>query len=79
MQRIIGAVLGAVVTYLVLMAFAGTEGSQTYLAAILIGLVVTIAWPWIIALTVARQVKDRRRDEIDREVQEQLAQKSRGG
>ena len=70
MQRIIGAVLGAVATYLVLMAFAGTAGSQTYLAAILIGLVVTIAWPWIIALMVARQVKDRRRDEIDREVQE---------
>jgi len=61
MQRIIGAVLGAVATYLVLMAFAGTAGSQTYLAAILIGLVVTIAWPWIIALTANAMQGDRER------------------
>jgi len=78
MQRIIGAVLGAVTTYLLLMLLVGSAGSQTYLGAVLIGLAVTIAWPWLISLMVSRQVRDRRKDEIDREVQEQLAQKSRG-
>jgi preprotein translocase subunit SecF len=77
MQRIIGAGLGAIVTYVLLILFAGTAGSQTFLMAVLIGLVVTIAWPWIIALMVARRVRDQRREEIDREVQERLAQKSR--
>ena len=77
MQRIIGAGLGAIVTYVLLILFAGTGQSQTFLMAVLIGLVVTIAWPWIIALMVARRVRDQRREEIDREVQERLAQKSR--
>jgi preprotein translocase subunit SecF len=77
MQRIIGAGLGAIVTYVLLILFAGTAQSQTFLMAVLIGLVVTIAWPWIIALMVARRVRDQRREEIDREVQERLAQKSR--
>jgi branched-subunit amino acid ABC-type transport system permease component len=78
MQRIIGAGLGAIATYVLLVLFAGTQQSQVYLVAVAIGLIVSIVWPWIISFMVARRVRDRRKDEIDREVQEQLAQKSRG-
>lgn len=77
MQRIIGAVLGALATYVLLVIFAGTAQSQVFLVAVIVGLVVSILWPWAIALMVDRRVKDRRKEEIDREVQEQLAQRSR--
>ena len=79
MQRILGAGLGALATYVVLILFAGTAQSQVYLVAVIVGLIISIAWPWIIALMVARRVKDRRKEDIDREVQERLAEKSRGG
>lgn len=79
MQRIIGAGLGAVATYVLLILLAGSQQSQVFLIAVVVGLIVSIAWPWIIALTVARRVKDRRKEEIDREVKEQLDEKSREG
>jgi hypothetical protein len=79
MQRIIGAGLGALATYVLLIILAGGVQSQVFLTAVIVGLIVSIGWPWIIALMVARRVKDQRRDVIDREVQEQLAEKSRGG
>lgn len=79
MLRIIGAGLGALATYVLLIILAGGGQSQVYLAAVIVGLLVSIVWPWIIALMVDRRVKDRRKDEIDREVKEQLAEKSRGG
>lgn len=77
MQRIIGAGLGALATYVLLVILAGTTQSQVFLVAVVVGLVVSIVWPWAIALMVDRRVKDRRKEEIDREVQEQLAQRSR--
>lgn len=79
MQRIIGAGLGALATYVLLILFAGTTQSQVYLTAVIVGLVVSILWPWIIALMVDRRVKDRHKEEIDREVRDQLAEKSREG
>ena len=51
--------------------------SQVFLVAVIVGLVVSIIWPWAIALMVDRRVKDRRKEEIDREVKDQLAQRSR--
>ena len=79
MQRIIGAGLGAIATYVLLILLVGTAQSQTFLVAIVVGLIISILWPWIITLMVARRVRDQRKDEIDREVQEALAEKSREG
>lgn len=79
MQRIIGAGLGALATYVLLILFVGTAQSQVFLVAVVVGLIVSIVWPWVITLMVTRRVRDRRKEEIDREVQEQLAQKSRDG
>lgn len=79
MLRIISAGLGAVATYVLLILFAGGAQSQAYLTAVVVGLIITIAFPWIISLMVSRRVKDQRKEQIDREVEEALAEKSRGG
>ena len=79
MQRIFGAGLGAVATYVVLILFAGEAQSQVFLVAVIVGLIISIGFPWVIALMVTRRVRDQRNEEIDREVEERLAQKSRGG
>jgi len=79
MQRIIGAGLGAIATYFLLILFAGTAQSQVYLIAIVVGLIVSIGFPWLIALMVSRGVNDRRKAEMDRQAQDDLAPKSRDG
>ncbi len=75
MQRIIGAGMGAVATYVVLVIVAGAAQSQVYLTAVVAGLIISIAWPWIISLMVARGVRQRREEEVDREARERLAHK----
>ena len=79
MQRIIGAGLGAIATYVLLILLVGSAQSQTFLVAVIVGLIISILWPWIITLMVSRRVKAQRKDEIDREVQEAIAEKSREG
>jgi hypothetical protein len=37
-------------------------------------LVVALIWPWIFGLFMVRRVRQRRQNEIDEEVQKQLAQ-----
>ena len=75
MQRILGVALGAIVTYLLLLALVGTAGdaARTYAIAVIAGAVVAILWPWIVAIYVGRRVKERRDEEIQREVEKQLA------
>ncbi len=41
--------------------------------SILIGLLVALLWPWVIGIILVRRAKDRRKEEIDKEVAEQLA------
>ncbi len=79
MLRILSAILGAAVSYVLLIILAGTAQSQNFLIAIVVGAVITIGFPWVIALMVSRRVRDERQTEIDRAAQEQLAQKSREG
>jgi branched-subunit amino acid ABC-type transport system permease component len=79
MQRIIGAVLGALVTYVLLVILVGGVSTQTFLIAVGIGLIVTIVWPWVIELMVARRATARRKAASEREAQDQLLQKSDGG
>jgi hypothetical protein len=76
MQRIIGAVLGALATYLLLIVLVGGASSQSFLIAVVTGLVVSIVWPWGIELMAARRATARRKAARDREAKDQLAQKS---
>jgi cytochrome c biogenesis protein CcdA len=80
MQRIIGVALGAVVTYLLLLALVGTAGdaARTYAIAVIVGAIVAILWPWIVAIYVGRRVKERRDEEVQREVEKQLAEERKG-
>ena len=81
MQRIVGVALGALVTYLLLLALVGTAGdaARTYAIAVIVGAIVAILWPWIVAIYVGRRVKDRRDEEIQREVEKQLAEERKSG
>jgi cytochrome c biogenesis protein CcdA len=81
MQRIIGVVLGAVLTYLLLFALAGTAGdaARNYAIAVIAGAIVALVWPWIVAIYIGRRVKERRDEEIQREVEKQLADERKGG
>ena len=81
MQRIIGIVLGAVVTYLLLVVLVGTAGDAARLfgIAVIAGAVVSLVWPWIVAFYVARRVKERRDAEVQHEVEKQLAYEHKGG
>ena len=79
MQRIIGAVLGALATYLLLVILVGGVSTQLFAIAVGIGLIVTIVWPWAIELMASRRATARRKAAKDREIQDQLAQKSEGG
>ena len=80
MQRIAGVALGAVVTYLLLLALVGTagDGARTYAIAVIAGAIVAILWPWIVAIYVGRRVKERRDEEVQREVEKQLAEERKG-
>jgi cytochrome c biogenesis protein CcdA len=80
MQRIIGVVLGAIVSYVLLLILVGTAGdvSRSYGIAVIVGAIVAILWPWIVALYIGRRVKEHRDEEVQREVNRQLDERKDG-
>lgn len=79
MQRFIGVLIGAVITYLLLLLMdtMSSEVTIKYGLAVIVGAVVSLFWPWIIGFFVLRRARDRRDDQIEREVDKRLAEKSR--
>lgn len=77
MHHIIGVGIGGLVTYVLLWLMVGSQYSDKYLPAIVIGAIVALAWPWFIGLMLARRVKDRRDEQIQKEVDAQM--KAKGG
>jgi len=75
MHHIIGVGIGAIVTYLLLIIMVGTQYSDKYLPAIVIGGIVALLWPWFIGLMLARRVKNKRDEHIQAEVERQMAEK----
>jgi hypothetical protein len=55
----------------------GSQFSDKYLPAVVIGAIVALAWPWVIGLLLARRVKNRRDEQIQKEVDAQM--KAKGG
>jgi cell shape-determining protein MreD len=75
-RRITGIIIGVLAFFLVYWVTGlGTPSSPNWALAALIGLVVAIVWPWIFGLIMVRRVRQRRQDEIDREVADQLAKR----
>jgi cell shape-determining protein MreD len=77
-RRISGIILG-VLAFLVVYWFTGlgTPSQPNWALAALIGLVVALIWPWLFGLYAVRRVRQRRQNEIDEEVQRQLAQQNK--
>ena len=75
-RRITGIVLGVVAFLIVYWLTGGfaTPATPNWALAILVGLVVALIWPWVMGLIVVRRARQRRQNEIDQEVQKQLAQ-----
>jgi hypothetical protein len=74
-RRITGIVLGVLAFLLVYwLTGLGTPSEPNWALALLVGLVVALIWPWIFGIYVVRRAKQHRQNEIDEEVQKQLAQ-----
>ena len=75
LHRIIGFILGGITIYVILnLSTIIGDPQPRYLAAILIGLAVIALYPWLIGIWFVRRRKDKRDEEIQAEVQKQLAQ-----
>ncbi len=74
-RRITGIVLGVVAFFIVYWLTGGfaTPATPNWALSVLVGLVVALIWPWIMGLIVVRRARQRRQNEVDAEVQKQLA------
>jgi len=74
-QRGIGAFIGALVTLILLLLFGPTGAAvEDYIPALVIGAVVTFAWPIVVAWWLVRRRKSKNEQRIEDEVQRQLDQ-----
>lgn len=74
MQRIIGIVLGAVVTYLALVLPDATSNPEPkYGTAVILGAVVSLLWPWVIGFILVSRAKQRS-NQVDKEVDKRMAE-----
>ncbi len=71
LQHIIGSGVGAAIAWLVLV-LTNANTSPQYVTAVIIGAIATIFWPIVIGFFLARRVKQRREDDIQKEVDKQL-------
>jgi hypothetical protein len=76
MQRIIGIILGGLTIYvlLLIMDAVSADTQPKYLTAIIIGLLVALLYPWVIGIVLGRRSRARRDEEIQAEVERQLAE-----
>jgi uncharacterized membrane protein YqjE len=75
LHRIIGFILGGLTIWVILnLSTIIGDPQPRYLAAIVIGLAVIALYPWLIGIWFVRRRRDKRDEEIQAEVQKQLAQ-----
>ena len=80
MIRLITGIILGVVAFLVVYWLNGgtaTPATPNWALAILVGLLVALIWPWVMGLIVVRRARQRQQDEINEEVQKQLAQQQK--
>lgn len=82
-QRLIGVSIGALVTFGILWLSTTLASEQDlltwYAAAALIGAVASFLWPVVVAVWARNRRKDRRDDQIQKEVDRQLAERQKQG
>jgi predicted amino acid-binding ACT domain protein len=92
LQRLIGVSIGALVTFILLLVFYGTkdingvvspdwrivsDSTQAFLVASVIGAIASFFWPITVAWWLHRRMKNRREDQIQSEVERQIAEQQR--
>ena len=74
-RRIVGIVLGVVAFFIVYwITGLGTPSNPNWALAALVGQVIALIRPWVFGIWAVRRVRQKRQNEIDQEVQKQLAQ-----
>ena len=76
LHRIIGIILGGITMWVILTlgdTFTPDEQPR-YVAAIVIGLAVVLLYPWLIGIWFVRRRREKRDEQIQDEVQRQLAE-----
>jgi thiamine transporter ThiT len=82
LQRLIGVSIGAIVTFAILWFSDFTNQTDLipwYVAAAVIGAVASFFWPVVAGIWLGRRAKERRDEQIQKEVDRQLAEKSKQG
>jgi len=75
LHRIIGFILGGITIYVILnLSTIIGDPQPRYLLAIVLGLLVIALYPWLIGLWFVRRGKHKRDEEIQAEVQKQVAE-----
>ena len=80
-QRIIGLVVGVIVSLLLLIAMTDIETSDAaaVLVPLIVGAVAAFFWPVVVGWFVVRRAKQRRENQIQSEVERQMKDQQRGG
>ena len=80
-HRFIGVSLGAIVTFAILWASTVANPADLipwYLAAVIIGAAASFLWPVIVAWRARNRMHEWREEEIQREVERQMAEQAKG-
>jgi ABC-type Fe3+-siderophore transport system permease subunit len=79
LQRILGVSIGAIITFLLLLLFNGgqrivSDANQGYLWASIIGAITSFFWPIVIGWFLVRRHRERQQNQVQAEVERQLAE-----
>lgn len=78
LQRLLAVTIGALVTFGFLVIWDATnfmDPLPAYAVAAILGAVGALIWPIIVGFWFARRVRERREDQVQKEVERQLAEK----
>ena len=80
-QRILAATIGGLVTFVTLIIWNITDFTDpipAFAIASILGAIGTLVWPLIAGILLGRRMKQRRDEQIQKEVDRQLASQGKG-
>jgi len=78
MHHIIGTIIGALVTYVLLVLLVPGPTYSQFAPAVIIGAIACAIWPWFIGFMLVRRAKNKRDASIQAEVERQVADQNKG-